>query len=96
MHSEKKGIIGGALQTATNYFKTKRVDSKYEKFLEAGQAVSRDIEKLFTSVQEYLDLNHEELKLNASLHEPTLDLSSDPPTKHFFERWDGALETTNR
>jgi len=55
--SEKKGILGGALQTASNYFKTRRVDSKYEKFQEAGQIVAKDIDRLLAGVQEFLEVN---------------------------------------
>jgi hypothetical protein len=61
--------LEGAIQTASNYFKTKRVDSKYEKFQEAGQALTREIEKLFGGVEEFIGLNKEELKANASLYE---------------------------
>ncbi len=81
---------------ASSYFKTKRVDSKYEKFADMGAAVSKEYEKLFQNVQTAINLNREELTLNSSLHQETIGLSKNPTAKQFFTKWDMVLEVSTQ
>ena len=71
---KKKGFIGNILTTATNMFKTKKVDSKYEKFLEEGVVLLKELEKVEKEFNKYPESILEEVLLIKNLKETNPDV----------------------
>lgn len=64
---KKKGFIGGWLTSAGNIFKTKKVDSKYEKFMEEGVNLLKELEKLESELVKYPNSISQEVELAQGL-----------------------------